>query len=159
MECHDSHVHASVADVFQAGCAQDVGEAVGVREAVNGLGEVGVRGAVSGHQVPEEGDEAPDVNFQEEVERRPAFDRAEVYDCNSASRLEHADDFRDAGLDVFDVSEGESGSYGDEGLVGEGEGKSVGLEEGNGSVGKPLGGLASGYVDHRTARDLCPRLK
>ncbi len=148
MECHDSHVHASVADVFQAGCAQDVGEAVGIGEAVYGLGEIGVRGAVSGHQVSEEGDEAPDVDFEEEVEGRPSLHGAEVDHCDPTPGLEHADDLRDAGLNVFHISEGEAGSYGDEGLVREGEGEGVGLEKRDGAVGEFVYGLASGYVDH-----------
>ena len=42
VEGYDAHVHSPVADLLEAGGSEEVGEAVGVGEAVYGLGEVRV---------------------------------------------------------------------------------------------------------------------
>ena len=69
VEGYDAHVHATVVYVFQACGAEEVSEAVGVGEAVYGLGEVGVGGAVVGEEMSEEGDEASDVKVDQRFER------------------------------------------------------------------------------------------
>lgn len=104
------------------------GEFSGAEKAGDGVGEIGVGGAVAGEPAADarqNAAEVPAVEIAEEIVGR----LGEVEDGERAAGLEDAVNFAQASFVVGEIAEAESGGDEVEGFVGEGETEGVGFDE------------------------------
>ena len=108
--------------------SEESGKFPGPEEAGDGVGQIGVRGAVSGEPAADPRKDAAEIPAIQIAEQVVGW-FGEVEDGQRAAGFEDAMDFAQAGVVVGEIAEAESGGDEVEGFIGEGEAQGVGFDE------------------------------